>query len=88
MTRRWPSIMAISVWTFCVSMAGGVPSCVPKLTVGPRELLVTSTAILSLYSPPFLVACASSRQITVGITSSWSSASLNWICVPAALTVA
>src|SRR5207249_11676079 len=54
---------------------------VPRLTVVLlRELFSIVTFILILVMSP--------SRMTVGTTSSLSTASLNWICVPAELTVA
>src|SRR5207244_4410393 len=81
MTRRSPSLMRTSVCALRLLMTGGAPAVVPRLTVVLlRELFSIVTFILILVMSP--------SRMTVGITSSLSTASLNWICVPAELTVA
>src|SRR4030095_9499443 len=81
MTRRSPSLMRTSVWALRLLMTGGAPAVVPRFTVVLlRELFSIVTFILILVLSP--------SRMTVGITSSRSTASLNWICVPAELTVA
>src|SRR5437773_2878237 len=87
-TSRWrmPPIARVSpcLTTTCVEavgllMLGTVPPVV--LTSAPRELFSTLTTSLTLVMSP-------SSQMTVGVTSSLSRASLNWTWVPAELTVA
>src|SRR5499433_3504111 len=82
-TRRSPALIRTWVSALRLLMAGtAMPP--PMLTVSPRELFSTSTTILILLTT---VSPTCSRS-TLGTTSSLSTASLNWICVPAELTVA
>ncbi len=74
--------MRTSVSAFLRLMAGGEP-LLPRFTTSPRELFSTSTIILI-----FVESGPSGSLMTVGVTSSFRSASLNWIWVPAELTVA
>src|SRR5215813_12863696 len=83
MTRRSPALIRTWVSALRLLMAGTVMPW-PMLTGSPRELFSTSTTILILLTT---VSPTCSRS-TLGTTSSLSTASLNWICVPAELTVA
>src|SRR6266545_3876819 len=83
MTRRSPSLIRTWVSALRLLMMGTLMPT-PSATLSPRELFSTRTTILILVTI-FGPICS---RTTVGRTSSLSTASLNWIWVPAELTVA
>ena len=83
MTSRSPSL--IRTWVSALRrLMMGTDTPAAGLMVSPRELFSTMTSIL-IFVTTLGPICSLS---TVGVTSSLSTASLNWIWVPAELTVA
>ena len=75
-----PSLTSTSVSARRLLMIG-TAAPPPAFTVSPAELSSTISFILIRFT-------SADSYTTVGVTSSRSAASLNWICVPAELTVA
>src|SRR5438874_1276205 len=75
-----PSLTSTSVSARRLLMIG-TAAPPPAFTVSPAELSSTVSFILMRFT-------SADSYTTVGVTSSRSAASLNWICVPAELTVA
>src|SRR6185436_5776834 len=82
-TRRSPSLM--STWVSALRrLMMGTLTPAAGVMVSPRELFSTITTILIFV----ISSLFSFSRVTVGVTVSLSTASLNWIWVPAELTVA